>query len=97
MPGVAKRVRSFLEERYEQIEVRLNHDKVGSDALRVLAKQADIFIMATASAKHAATHFIEQHRPKETLLVRPAGKGSASMIRALYDRLGEDNSRESYA
>jgi hypothetical protein len=57
----------------------------GSAALRKAASSADIFIIATAAAKHAATTYIEDHRPKnlETLYAR--GQGSASLLEALRE------------
>jgi hypothetical protein len=46
-----------------------------------------VFIVATASAKHAATGFIDAHRSRDLPTLRPAGKGTASMLRALHDYL----------
>jgi hypothetical protein len=86
MPSVARRVQAFLEEQHPGVIVNISHDKVGTPRLEHLAKTADIFIMATASAKHAATTFIQRHT-KDTLLIRPVGKGSVSIIRALYEQL----------
>ena len=54
-----------------------------NDRLRQLSRTADIVVMATASAKHAATGFIEGNRPKNLPILRPSGKGSASMLRAI--------------
>lgn len=81
---VAKRVKETLEKRCSTVSVQISSDKVGSDRLRQMARSADIFVMATASAKHAATEFIEDHRPKELPILRPQGKGSASMLQAIY-------------
>jgi hypothetical protein len=85
--AVAQRVRSIIQSVCESAVVHLSHDKVGSDRLRQLARGSDIFIMATASAKHAATGFIEANRPGQLPLLRPSGKGSASMLRALRSHL----------
>ncbi len=82
--AVAQRVKSIIQTRCGSAVVHLCHDKVGSERLRQLARSADIFIMATASAKHAATGFIEAHRAEGEPLLRPSGKGSASMLRALH-------------
>lgn len=81
--SVAIRVKSLLEDFCEGVTVHLSHDKAGNDRLRQLAKSADIVVMATASAKHAATGFIEGNRPKELPILRPSGKGSASMLRII--------------
>jgi hypothetical protein len=79
---VAQRVKGLVQAICASVTVHLCHDKVGSNRLRQLARNSDIFIMATASAKHAATGFIEANRGDLPLL-RPSGKGSASMLRAL--------------
>jgi hypothetical protein len=82
-----KRVREILEQRAPGVSVHLSHERVGSDSLRELARNADVFIVATASAKHAATGFIDAHRPRDLPTLRPAGKGTASMLRALHEYL----------
>lgn len=82
-----RRVKGLLEQRCAGATVRLCADHVGSDRLRDLARNADIFVMVCASAKHAATNFIEAHRPKGLPLLRLNGKGSASIIRALVEYL----------
>ncbi len=84
---VAKRVKNALEARCNDINVHISNDKAGTDRLRQLARNVDIFVMATASAKHAATEFIEANRPKELPILRPQGKGSASMMEAIYNFL----------
>jgi hypothetical protein len=82
--AVAQRVKSIIQTRCGSAVVHLCHDKVGSERLRQLARSADILIMATASAKHAATGFIEAHRAGGEPLLRPSGKGSASMLKVLH-------------
>jgi hypothetical protein len=80
-----RRAKDLLERRCAGVTVRLSTDHVGTDRLRDMARNADVFVMVTASAKHAATNFIEAHRPKDRPLLRPNGKGSASIIRSLAD------------
>lgn len=84
--SAGQRVRDMLLQTYPGVAVQLSHDKVGNERLKQLAHNADIFVMVTASAKHAATLFIEGHR-KERLILRPAGKGSASALRAIHEYL----------
>jgi hypothetical protein len=57
----------------------------GSAALKKASTSADVFIIATGAAKHAATTYIEDHRPNnlETLYAR--GQGSASLLEALRE------------
>ena len=47
------------------IKITINKDKVGTSPLKSLAQNADIFVIATSSAKHAATTFIQKNRSKE--------------------------------
>ncbi|MCY6493407.1 protein DpdD [Leptolyngbya sp. GGD] len=83
---VAQRVKSFLEEACEGITVHLSHDKGGSDRLCQWSRNDDLIVMVTASAKHAATGFIEEHCPQERLL-RVNSKGSASLLREIQHHL----------
>jgi len=62
------------------------YDKAGgSPALKHQAATADVFVIATAAAKHAATDFIAANRPPGAITLYAAGQGSASMLRALRD------------
>lgn len=79
---VAQRVKVFLENVCEGITVHLSHDKGGSDRLRQWVQNDDLVVMVIASAKHAATGFIEQHCSQERLL-RVNSKGSASLVREI--------------
>jgi hypothetical protein len=85
----AQRVKSFLENTCEGITVHLSHDRGGSDRLRQWASNDDLVVIVTASAKHAATEFIEEYCPKENLL-RINSKGSAALLRELQIHLNED-------
>ncbi|MFC2034894.1 protein DpdD [Chloroflexota bacterium] len=73
------RVRDILKRRSPNCKVELNHDKVGTDSLKELSRNADIFIITTRCAKHAATTFIENIRGSKPIL-RPRGKGTTSII-----------------
>ncbi|MBW4558081.1 MAG: hypothetical protein KME59_19535 [Trichormus sp. ATA11-4-KO1] len=86
--SAALRVKSILETACQEVTVYLSHDKGGNDRLRQWVRNSDIVVMVTASAKHAATGFIETHRPSNLapiLLVN--SKGSASMLRVIRDYL----------
>jgi len=86
---VAQRVKSFLENACENITVHLSHDKGGSDRLRQWVRNDDLVVMVTASAKHAATGFIEEHRQNLPLL-RVNSKGSASLLREMQSYIEQD-------
>lgn len=63
------------------------NDHVGSPSLRTASATADVFVLATGAAKHAATTFIEAHRPSGSITLYARGQGSASLVGALRERL----------
>jgi hypothetical protein len=79
----AIRARDFLLRNFDGVNVILSSAHVASDQLGSLARSADVFVIATRSAKHPATTFIEVQRPPEKPPAYAAGKGSASLIRAV--------------
>ncbi len=52
--------------------------------LRALATNSDLFVIAWAAAKHAATDFIREHRGDRPLTYAE-GKGVTSLLRAVED------------
>lgn len=67
------------------IAVACFHDKVGgSPSLRTAAATADLFVIATSVAKHAATGFIEMNRRHKPVLYARGG-GAASLLAALKE------------
>ncbi|MEC1071415.1 protein DpdD [Priestia megaterium] len=89
MESVSQRVRDIIKATNNEIEIIINNDKSGSESLRNMVKSSDILVVATASAKHAATIFIEQHKNENALYLRPKGKGSSSMLNILEKNLSE--------
>jgi hypothetical protein len=76
-----------------RLKVELSTDHVGSARLKSLAEKADLFVIATQSAKHAATEFIQRHRPDGMPILYPRGRGSTSIVSALKgyaERLGTE-------
>ena len=68
--------------------VQIFSDHVGgSPSLRTAAMTADIFVVATAAAKHAATIFIDANRPRDRPTLYARGQGSASLLEALRAHL----------
>jgi hypothetical protein len=82
--SVGQRVRAELTARFSQLDVRLNHEHDASDRLRSLAREADYFLVATRCAKHMATECIEQNRKPGGTTHYATGKGSSSLLAALY-------------
>lgn len=77
----ASRVQDYLAERCPSAQVDLAHDTVCTDHLIALSRAADLFVVATSSATHAATDCISQHY--EGHPIYPVGKGSASILASL--------------
>jgi hypothetical protein len=80
----AARASSMITRLFPGVVVEASHDHVGTDRLRSLARTADVFLVAARSAKHAATTYIDANRPSVLPTVYAAGRGSASLVRALY-------------
>ena len=84
-----RRAALIIRELSPGIRVDTFNDHVGgSPALRKAATTADVFILATAAAKHAATTFIEDRRPKDLVTLYARGQGSASLLGALREYAG---------
>ncbi len=88
---VAIRVKSILEAACQEITVHLSHEKGGNDRLRQWVKNSHLVVMVTASAKHAATGFIESHRPPHVPILLVNSKGSAGMLRVIREYLKYSN------
>jgi hypothetical protein len=80
-----KRARDLINMLYPGADIRLSHDHVGCDQLKIIARHADYFLMVTRSAKHAATVFIKDERPAgKRPIDYTAGKGSSSIVTAMH-------------
>jgi len=66
-----------------KVSISTSNASGGTPALKSLAQNADVFVVATASAKHAATGFIQQERPSSKPTLFAAGRGFSSIVRAL--------------
>jgi hypothetical protein len=87
---VARRVATVIRDAAPDCTVSTSADHVGTDRLRQLSEHADIFVVAPRSAKHAATEFIAQHRPKAKPILWSSGKGVTSMLRAVEGHLNQE-------
>lgn len=66
------------------VDVRTNSEHDGSTQLAQLSANADVFVVVTAAAKHAATNFIADHR-RGRPIVLVNSRGSSAILRALAD------------
>jgi hypothetical protein len=80
--GAARHAVERLALLFPGAKVRCSHDKVCGTSLQKLAQIADIFVVATSSAKHAATICIDQYRNNRPTLYAK-GKGVSSILSAL--------------
>jgi hypothetical protein len=79
----------MIQQMFLGVDVQLTTELVGSASLKALSRRADWFIVATRSAKHAATEFIKQSRPPgKTELLYPTGKGASSIVGTLLKAVG---------
>lgn len=91
----AVRAKAVIEQQFDAVDVRLNHDFGGTNRLESLAKEADYLLVVAKSAKHAATDFIKQKRPRtKSEIIYPSGKGSSSIVTALLHATDRDDSGE---
>ncbi len=91
--AVLQRTEAKLRTLVPELKIALSHDKVGSDSLRHKSRNADLVVLATRCAKHAATGFITESA-KKAHMTYADGSGSASLLRAAVDglsHLAQDN------
>lgn len=69
---------------YPWVRVEVSSAKVGSDALREHSRNADLIVLATRRAAHAATGFIQSNAGSARIAYAD-GCGSGSMVRAIED------------
>jgi hypothetical protein len=87
-----KRAADLLKQLIGEVRIDVFLDQVGgSPALKAAAKQADIFVISTAAAKHSATMFIESKRPKNSVTLYAQGQGTSSILRAISGYLALGN------
>jgi hypothetical protein len=79
----AEQARNLLTMLAPKVRVEVLADHGNSPRLTQLARSADVFVMVTWAAKHAATDAIRAARPKSLPLLMPSGKGASSIIDAI--------------
>jgi hypothetical protein len=86
--SAGERAKKMIQQMFSGVDIQLTNELVGSGPLKALSRRADWFIVATRSAKHAATEFIKQNRPSgKTELLYPPGKGASSIVGTLLKAL----------
>ncbi len=82
---IGHRAAQLLKNRFPSLQIQLIHDKVASDRLKQLARTADIFVVNTWDAKHAATGAIKAVRPDDKVTLIPQSKSAGSIVREVYE------------
>ncbi|QCO97304.1 hypothetical protein FCN77_05700 [Arthrobacter sp. 24S4-2] len=85
--GVLARAKSALAILHPSITVHVSDAKVGGDALRTHTRNAELIVLATRKATHAASLFIQANAREESPIRYADGSGSGSMMRAIEDGL----------
>lgn len=75
------------------VTIHLSHDHVGSPRLKQHSRNADVIVMATRCATHAATGFIRANAASTALVTEADGSGSASLLSAAVTALEKASSR----
>lgn len=87
--GALTRAADALERFASQLKIHQAHDYVGSPQLKSRTRNADVVVMATRCAKHAATGFIRANATHDAVVVEANGAGSASLLRAAFQGIQE--------
>ncbi len=80
---IGRQAQQMIEKRFEGVKVQLLHVKASTDRLVQLAQNADIFIVNTWDAKHAATGAVKKNRSSKQTTLMPDSKSAGSLLKAL--------------
>lgn len=83
MEQVGSRIHKALTSLYPYSHIQLNHEYAGSKKLASLSRQAEIFVIAVQSAKHAATEYIISNRPPHKTTLVTKSRGCSGMLREI--------------
>jgi len=81
--GTLARVQAAINEQWPRARVSVSAVKVGNQSLKGQTRGADIIVIATRRAAHAATGFISDNARPDARVVFPDGSGSGSMLRVV--------------
>ncbi|MEV5412978.1 protein DpdD [Thermopolyspora sp. NPDC052614] len=85
--AVLNRTEDALKPMAPNVKVVKSANRVNSDQLRQHAHNADIIVLATRCAKHAATGAIRENAGNDKVIMTADGSGSASLLRAAVEAL----------
>jgi hypothetical protein len=84
---IARRFGQLAEQAFDGIKIHYIHDKSLTDRMKSLARSADIFIINTWDAKHAATVGIKETRNSVNTIIQPHSKSSNSLFSCLLEHV----------
>ncbi|WP_229072214.1 protein DpdD [Actinoplanes sp. DH11] len=85
--GALRRAGEALKQLAPSLNIQFSSDHVGGPRLKQWVRRADVIIMATRCATHAATGFIRAEARAATVIREADGAGSASLLRAASSAL----------
>lgn len=80
---IARRFGQLAEQAFDGIKIHFVHDKVLTDRMKRLAQSADIFLINTWDAKHAATNGIKSNRMSNAMVLEPHSKSPQALFQSL--------------
>ena len=84
---IAALFRQLMREHYPDARADVVQEYDGNDRLQDAAGSADVFIVNTFDAKHAATLAVPKSRPTSAPTLYPKGKNAARQLDALEEWL----------
>lgn len=79
--SAARRAASWISEMVTDVDVRLSHEHVNSDRLVSTVRSAEVMLVHTSKATHAATDAIATAALGYTPVVRVSGRGASALFR----------------
>jgi hypothetical protein len=83
--AAGSRAKAFLLERVPEADIEVRSDATADRRLVEHVRRADLLVVATRAAKHAATLEIERQRRPDAIIVYPTGKGWSSIVGAVRE------------
>jgi hypothetical protein len=85
--AAGRRAREFIKAQVADADVVVLNQLDADRRLIEHARRADLLVVATRAATHAATGAIERHRRPDAIVIYPTGKGWSSIVGSLRETL----------
>ena len=87
-PGASARARGLLQLLLPNAAIEMNEDTVCTERLKNLARTSDVVGFSWKTSTHQAFYCVKDHLGPQTKLCMPAGAGSSSLVRAIFEQVG---------